>query len=135
MCAQDYQLSEPPTVDRRRELWLQHVAGFILFENVRKYALNEIDPKASVDARDAAEKAIDDAMYGLMMLVDGVTGGPRNANHVVELRFVARLLRDDRKSDAIVHEIDLRDSDGFCMGFHGWKEGDFGDEPIVVSES
>ncbi len=52
----------------------------ILFEDVRAYALEQIDPKLPPDVRAAAEKSIDDAVYGLMMVIDGVNGFLRNAN-------------------------------------------------------
>jgi hypothetical protein len=32
----------------------------------------------------------------------------------------------------IVEEINTLDGDDMCMGFHGWKEGDFGDDDIIV---
>ena len=33
-----YKLTNPPNETRARELWLQHAAGFILFQDMRKYA-------------------------------------------------------------------------------------------------
>jgi len=57
------------------------------FEDVRRYAIERIDPQLSADARAAAEKGIDDAVYGLMMIIDGVTGGISNANRSVTSIF------------------------------------------------
>jgi len=37
-----YTLTNPPAEERRRELWLQHAAGFILFQDMRKYAIDQI---------------------------------------------------------------------------------------------
>lgn len=133
MSTDQYELAAVPANPRRRELWLQHAAGFILFENVRKHALGEIDQNASTEARQAAEKAVDDCMYGLMMLVDGVYGGLRNRDHEIELRMVTRLVR--RGDDKTAQELDLRDGDGVCIGFHGWQQGDFGDDPIALRRS
>ncbi len=132
MSASDFRLTNPPDAPRARELWLQHAAGFILLSNIREYALGEIDQGASTEARNAAAKAVDDALYGLMMLVDGVTGGLRNPEYEVDVSLVVRLLSRGEEADTLVQEIDLRDGDGVCMGFHGWKLGDFGDEPVVA---
>ncbi|MCA9040426.1 MAG: hypothetical protein KDA65_08775 [Planctomycetaceae bacterium] len=57
----DYKLTTPPEEPRSRELWLQHAAGFILFEDIRQSAMDEIDPHISEEAKQAAQKAIDDA--------------------------------------------------------------------------
>jgi hypothetical protein len=130
MSAFNFQLAEPPSDDRRRELWLQHAAAFILFENIRNRALVKIDQNASAETRRVAEKAIDDAMYGLMMLIDGVIGGLRNSDYEVEVRVLARL-KKTKNNDAPIQELDLRDSDGFCLGFHDSKEGAFGHSIIV----
>jgi hypothetical protein len=37
-----YTLTNPPIAERARELWLQHAAGFIIFENIKKYAIDQI---------------------------------------------------------------------------------------------
>ena len=44
MATWQHQLVDPPTEPRARELWLQHAAGFIIFEDVRRYAMERIDP-------------------------------------------------------------------------------------------
>lgn len=130
MATSDFQLGDAPTEPRDRELWLQHAAGFIIFEDIRRYAMEKIDPELSTEARSAVLKGIDDAVYGLMMVIDGVTGGLSNANNRVDIDFVVRLQsRDD--DEAIESEVDLREGDGMCMGYHGWLEGDFGTNPVA----
>lgn len=62
MATWEHELVGPPSKPRALELWLQHAAGFILFES----------------------------------------------------------------------ELDLRQGDGMCIGYHGWREGDFGKHPIAV---
>lgn len=32
----------------------------------------------------------------------------------------------------IIEQMDLRDGDGVCMGFHSWKEGNFGTDPVAA---
>jgi len=134
MATWQYRLVDPPSEPRSRELWLQHAAGFIFFEDIRRYAMERIDPGLSAEAIAAAKKGIDDAVYGLMMVIDGVTGGISNANHNLFVDFIVRLAkRKDSIDDGILSEVDLRHGDGMCMGYHGWLEGDFGKLPVAVS--
>jgi hypothetical protein len=120
-------LAPPPPAGRTRELWLQHAAGAILFADVRDYARSRLDPKLGPEARDAAIKAIDDALYSVMMVADGVTGGLANATHRVALSVSVRL----EAKGKVVERLDLSDGDGVCMAFHGWKDGDFGASPVL----
>ena len=130
MATWEKELAEPPADARGRELWLQHGIGLIVFEDVRGYALERIDPSLGEEARQAAVKAIDDAVYGLMMVIDGVTGGLRGGGRILSLQALARLERLD--TDEIEADFPLADGDGMCMGFHGWLEGDFGEDPVVL---
>jgi hypothetical protein len=127
MATADYVLAPPPQGDRELELWLQNAAGFILFEDMRRFAIDRIDPGLSDEARAAARKGIDDAVYGLMMVLDGVTGALRNPTARVSVEAEVRLI-DDNGREA---EVRLADGDGMCMGFHGWKDGDFGEIPVA----
>lgn len=127
MTAFDFKLSEPPSDSRQRELWLQHAIGFILFQDVRNYALQRIDPLLKDDSKAAATKAINDAVYGLMMVLDGVAGTLANESRRVNLRVLAELV--DAKSNDVLESLDLLDGDGMCMGYHGWIENNFGDAP------
>lgn len=129
MSALDFRLAQPPEDPRRRELWLQHAAGFILLENVRAKALREIDRAASPEARAAAEKAVDDTMFALMNLIDG-ENWLDNDEHEVTLTLVAALKR--KADEQELYRLDLDQGDGFGMGFHGWKEGDYGKDPIIA---
>ena len=132
MAAFDLKLSEPPSDSRQREIWLQHAIGFILFQDVREYALQQIDPLLNDDAKAAATKAINDAVYGLMMVLDGVSGRLGNESQRVNLRVFAELV--DAKSDDVTESLDLMDGDGMCMGFHGWLANDFGAPPPFTLE-
>lgn len=120
-------LTQPPSGERELELWIQHAAGLILFEDVRNYAIEQIDDGLSSDARAAALKAIDDALYGVMMVIDGVSGALENDTQRVSLGVTVQLT--DLDTDETLTEVNLADGDGMCMGFHGWKEGDFGKNP------
>jgi len=133
MATWQHELVDPPTEPRARGLWLQHAAGFVFFEDVRRYAMERINPALTAEARAAVVKGIDDAVYGLMMVIDGVTGGVSNASHTVYIDFIVRLAaRGDSKSGGVLSELDLRQGDGMCLGYHGWVEGDFGKNPVAV---
>ena len=125
MAAFEFNLSDPPSEPRQRELWLQHAIGFILFQDVRDYALQQIDASLKDNEKPAVIKAINDAVYGLMMVLDGVTGSLSNESRRVNLRVLAELV--DVDTDEVVESLDLMDGDGMCMGYHGWIENDFGD--------
>lgn len=133
MSSPKLELQPCPEEPRRLELWLQHAAGRIIFEDVRSYALKRIGPQVSAEARTAAEKAIDDAVYGLMMVIDGVTGGIANDTHAVGLSVAVKLL--NRETDGIIAEMDLMQGDGMCMGYHRWVDGDFGEDVVAKSRS
>jgi hypothetical protein len=123
------ELQPPPKEERAFELWLQHAAGRILFEDVRSYAIERIDTALSDEARLAARKGIDDALYGLMMVIDGVSGRLKNDAQSVALSVTARLV--NHEPEGIAAELELQDGDGMCMGYHGWLEGDYGKDPVA----
>ncbi len=124
------ELQPPPENPRSFELWLQHAAGRILFEDVRNYALERIQPEAAADVRAAAVKAIDDAVYGLMRVIDGVSGAIANDTHAVELSVTVKLR--DRKAQGVIAQKDLGDGDGMCMGYHDWIDGRFGEDVVAI---
>lgn len=133
MATHKHELTSPPKDPRARELWIQHAAGFILFQDSRAYAIERIDPRLDAKARAAVVKGIDDALYGLMMIVDGVSGQLKNDSEQVSLALLVRHTRRSSSGDsAILNELDLQDGDGMCMGIHGWREGDFGAFPPAV---
>lgn len=109
------------------ELWMQNAAGLIIFERVRAAGLATLDEKANKNIKKAVELAVDATIYALMMQIDGVSGGLRGKAGELDLTYTVKLTKDD----STVVEIDLRNGDGMCMGFHSWCDGDFGDKPIV----
>lgn len=133
MSTDDFILGPLPATERRRELWIQHAVGFILFEDVRGWAVQSLDPDLDATARAAALKAIDAAVYGLMMVIDGVSGALHNSEYHVHLQTKACLTRTATRE--VVYSLDLNRGDGFCMGYHGWLEGDFGKDPVAVPKA
>lgn len=125
-----YKLTNPPLEERSRELWLQHVAGFILFEDMRNYAIKSIPHDTDPKTKDLIIKGIDDTAYGLMMIMDGVTGALSNNEYRVSFENNIVL----KKNGEIIQKINIFHGDGMCMGFHSWMEGDFGEYPVCLVE-
>jgi hypothetical protein len=126
-------LTDPPQPGRDRELWFNHAAGYLLMRDIRDYAISKIDPSLSAGEEAAARTAIDHAMYGLMMVLDGVPDLLQSKDLALsfEPKFVLRRADEDEP----VEVLEQRDFEGFCMGFWGWLEGDYGDYPITVERS
>jgi hypothetical protein len=133
MATHNYVLTNPPSDPRTRELWLQHGAGFIMFQDIRQYAIDAIPATYGQAEREAAMKGIDDAVYGLMMVIDGVTGGLSNDKYRLSLQTKVQL--ENVEGRGLVQELDLFKGDGVCMGYHGWKEDDYGSvRPAVAKD-
>lgn len=119
-------LTNPPSDARGRELWLQHAAGFIIFRDIRGYAIDRIPAETDEETKEKLINAIDDTVYGLMMMMDGVTGTLQNDEYAV--RFESNILLESKGK--VLEKINTFDGDGMCIGFHRWKEGDFGDDDV-----
>lgn len=125
------ELAQPPSGERDRKLWLQHGAGYIIFENIRKYAIGKIPPDTDDALRAAQLAAIDNTLYGMMMQMDGVFGDLENESYRLALQTNIVLYKEDK----VVEELDTLHGDGMCMGFHGWIENDFGTDDIVTDNN
>ena len=126
----NFKLTNPPVDDRSRELWLQHAAGFIIFQDMRNYAIKEIPTDTDEKTREKIISGIDDAIYGLMMIMDGVTGVLQNDEYAVN--FENKIILE--RNGETIQEINTFKGDGMCMGFHCWKDGDFGDHDVYTIE-
>jgi hypothetical protein len=119
-------LADPPKDSRSKEIWLQNVAGFIIFQNMRNYAIERIPRDIGEDIKEQIIKGIDDSIYGLMMIMDGVSGTLENSEYRVQIENRIVLEKDNK----IVQELNTLDGDGMCMGFHSWKQNEFGEDKI-----
>ena len=134
MATEHYVLAAPPEEPRLRALWLQHAAGFILMEDVRQAAIDQLDPRLSAEERAVAIDAVDATMYQLMAVIDGVRRGLTNSQYHVDLHLIVQLQRCDANQTSVpsvLEHLDVRDGDGMCMGIYGWLRGDYGARPIV----
>jgi len=120
-------LASPPIEDRTRELWLQHAAGYIIFRDMKGYAVNNIPADTDDDTRKKIIDGIEDTIYGMMMMMDGVVGTLKNDDYTIKIESNILLERDG----LTIRNINTFYGDGMCMGFHDWKEGDFGEDKIV----
>jgi hypothetical protein len=91
----------------------------------RDYAFEQIPDSVTRESRSVAQKCALDAIYGMMMLLDGVADAKIDTSHWAQYVLIARV-RTERGEP--VEEFELApDGDGLCMGFHGWVADDFGE--------
>ncbi len=135
MATYEYELGKVPEDLRSKELWLQHTAGLIYFEDARQFAIDKIDDSTDVPTRDKIIEGINNALYGIMMIIDGVSGQIENSEYAVNLETNVNLIRKSGEDAKIVNQISLMEGDGMCMGYHGWLEGDFGEEPVAKKKN
>jgi hypothetical protein len=107
--------------------WIQagNTFGRHLMAAARDYAFEQIPESASAAERTVAEKAALDAIYGMMMLLDGVADSTIDDTHVAEYVFLSCVISDEESQPIEQFEL-APGGDGLCMGFHGWVAGDFG---------
>jgi hypothetical protein len=122
-------LSAMPEDARARELWMQHGAGYILFQDMRQFAIDRIPKELDEAHRALVIKGIDDAVYGMMMILDGVTGSVWNKQQ--RLSVAGKIVLENRKTKQVIEELAFPDGDGMCLGYHDWMEGKFGKIPPV----
>ena len=123
----NHTLANPPEKERDKELWMQHGAGFLVFENIRKYALDNINHETDETTKAQIIKGINDTIYGMMMQMDGVFDPLENEEYRLELQTQIVLF----KNDEVAEVINTLDGDGMCMAYHNWLEGDFGADKII----
>lgn len=97
----DDRLTPLPESRADRSLWMQHGIGYLLMRDVREPAIATIPQEASEDARAAAVRAINNTLYRLMMLVDGVSRPLANDDVELTVDLVGTIerLQDDAEID------------------------------------
>ena len=136
MSTHEYKLSAPPEDSRSKELWLQHTAGKIYFEDAREYAINQISDDIDPIVKEKIIEGINNTMYGLMMILDGVSGSLENEDFIVSLQTKVLLSKKGQGGDEeILEQLDLfEDGDGMCMGYHDWIDGGFGEDEVATKK-
>lgn len=114
-----------PTDPHARWIQAGNTFGRHLMAAARDYAFERIAKSIPPEVREAAEKAVLDTIYGMMMLLDGVTDSGIDESHVVEYVLFARIQKVNQ--DGPVEQFELApDGDGLCIGYHGWVAEDLG---------
>jgi hypothetical protein len=107
--------------DDRHARWVRmgHCFGRHVMRAARDYAFGRIPTTMSVEQRRIAERAALDAIYGVMMLLDGVANSDIDHDHCAEYVLIACVRRNGK--GPTVEQFELApDGDGLCMGFHAW---------------
>jgi len=98
--------------------------GRHLRESARDYALEKIPADASDEARAVAGEAVLNALYGVMMVLEGIPRNYIDTDHRIEYVLTARIR--DRHQGNTLETVELSpDGDGLCMGYHGWLNDEF----------
>lgn len=112
--------------DDQRKRWL-HAAqrfGLHLMSASHDYAIDRIPADATPRERELATAAARDAIYGMMMLFDGVADSDIDSRHSACYKLIAEIILND--DDRVVADFELApDGDGLCMGYHGWLDSNF----------
>jgi hypothetical protein len=104
-----------------------HTFGRHLMASVRDYAFERIPKGTRPRARALAKKAALDAIYGMMMLLDGIPWNGIDEDHHVRYALEARII-DSRRGSKVVERFELAPGgDELCMAYHGWVKDEFGD--------
>jgi len=96
-------------------------------KHARDFAHDQIPPDASSEARRIAEEAVSNALYGVMMLLDGVASSsidPEPSKHRAQYVLLSRI-RDTGGNVLDTFEL-APGGDELCMGLGMWMEGEFG---------
>ncbi|ABC31032.1 hypothetical protein HCH_04326 [Hahella chejuensis KCTC 2396] len=113
-----------PKEQYSRKVSASHAFGEHLFKHVREEALRDFKLLEGGTDRELAEQAVDATLYAVMQLLDGIFLNEIDGKHQAEYALIQRI-RDDQ--GVLLEENELApDGEGLCMGFQGWRAGDFG---------
>ena len=124
-----HRLATPPPAGWERDLWLFHVAGFIVMHDVRRRTQVELSEEISSVEQRVAERAIDATIANFLTIADQVIGRMENDEFAVSLRLAVQL--EDQSSGETLQHLDLFESDGACGPLNDWINGDFGTHPVA----
>ena len=95
--------------------------------DARNFAYERIPADVSPDARRIAEEAVFNALYGVMMILDGVTSNPLDPEPTEHRAQYVLLSQICDFAGNVLETFELApDGDPLCMGIHMWMEGEFG---------
>ena len=65
------------------------------------------------------------------MILDGVSDSLQNSEYHVTLDTFVNLVKNTDSEEEIVKSLRLQSGYGMCIGYRGWLEDDFNNNPIV----
>jgi hypothetical protein len=103
-----------------------HTFGHLLMAHARDDALEQIPAKVSDETRTIAMKAAVDALYNVMMILEGVVSAQGDESHKIDFALIARVRKREEPYD-VIEEFELapEGEEPVCMGFHFWTDGNF----------
>ena len=103
-----------------------HTFGHLLFTHTLNSVIADIPQSATPEARVIATKAASDALYSVMMILEGIVGAPADQDHLIEFALIARVLGSASPHECVEQfELAPNGAESACMGFHFWSEGNF----------
>ena len=101
-----------------------HTFGHLLLSHAKNEALSKLPETASVESKEIADKAVTDALYNLMMILEGVVGAPIGDAQSIEFALIAKIRNS---TDETIEQFELAPNgeEPACMGFHSWTSGSF----------
>ena len=123
----EFDMGPLPEDAHARLIHLSNVFGRVLFDSVRNPAMDRARAMPEAVAREA-ETLVDDVLYAVIQILDGVARPIGNDRLDMQLVLSARLRH--KASRDVTELIELGpNGEGLCMGFAGWVDGDFGSLP------
>jgi hypothetical protein len=124
---QKFEIGQLPEDEHAHLIHLSNAFGRLLFDVVRAPA-REGAKSIPDSCRPSVESLLDDQLYAVLQMLDGVT--MPLGNDQIRAEFVLKARLRDRSDLSAVEEVELGpNGEGFCMGFQGWRDGDFGAVP------
>jgi hypothetical protein len=103
-----------------------HTFGYLLFDHALRSAVAEVPASATPETKAVAAKAATDALYNVMMILEGVVGAPGDDQHSIEFALTARVRNRESPYECVEQfELAPNGNEPACMGFHLWAEGNF----------
>lgn len=107
------------------ERWIDaaNIFGAQLFTTAREEQISNLSESLTERERTIAVESIDNTLYAVLMMLDGVADLKLDSKHSTEYSLMQRVFDEESK---LVSEIELApNGDGLCMGFHDWKANEF----------
>jgi hypothetical protein len=114
-----------PQDANRRWIHAGNTFGAYLMKYVNDAVSQSIPADATEREREIADKVCVASVFTVMEILDGFYRNDLGDNHTVDYALISRVR--NKETYEVVESTELApEGDGLCMGFWGWREGDFG---------